>query len=83
MIEVEKASGFPVSVACELLGVSRSGYHDWETRSPSDRELTDAWLTEKIKAIHLANRGVYGAPGSTRSCGWLTASVWVANGWSG
>jgi len=62
MIEVEKASGFPVSIACELLGVSRSGFHDWLTRSPSDRALTDAWLTEKIKAIHIANRGVYGAP---------------------
>lgn len=33
MIEAERASGFPVSVACELLGVSRSGYHDWATRS--------------------------------------------------
>jgi putative transposase len=62
MIEVEKASGFPVSIACELLGVSRSGYHAWVTRSPSDRALTDAWLTEKIKAVHIANRGVYGAP---------------------
>jgi len=62
LIAVEKASGFPVSIACELLGVSRAGYHDWETRSPSDRELTDAWLTEKIKEIHTANRGVYGAP---------------------
>jgi transposase InsO family protein len=62
LIEVEKASGFPVSIACDLLGVSRSGYHDWETRSPSDTELTDAWLTERIREIHTANRGVYGAP---------------------
>lgn len=46
---------------CELLRVSRSGFHDWETRSPSDRELSDAWLTEKIREIHIANRGVYGA----------------------
>jgi len=61
MIAVEKASGLPVSVACELLGVSRSGFHDWETRSPSDREFTDAWLLEKIKQIHTDNRGVYGA----------------------
>jgi hypothetical protein len=61
MIAVEKASGFPVSVACRLLGVSRAGFHDWQTRSPSDRELTDAWLTEKIREIHIANRGVYGA----------------------
>ena len=31
-------------------------------RAPSDRALTDAWLTERIRAIHEAHRGVYGAP---------------------
>ena len=30
--------------------------------SAVDRALTDAWLTEKIKEIHDAKRGVYGAP---------------------
>jgi putative transposase len=63
MIAAEKATeGVPVSRACELLGVSRSGYHGWATRPPSDRALSDAWLVEKIKEIHQANRGVYGAP---------------------
>lgn len=52
----------PVSRACELLGVSRSGYHKWQTRPPSDRALSDAWLIEKITEIHTDNRGVYGAP---------------------
>jgi putative transposase len=31
-------------------------------RAPSDRALTDAWLTDKIKRIHETSRGVYGAP---------------------
>jgi putative transposase len=63
MIAAEEATeGVPVSRACELLGVSRSGYHKWATRPPSDRALSDAWLVEKIKEIHQANRGVYGAP---------------------
>jgi putative transposase len=63
MIEAEKATeGVPVSRACELLGVSRSGFHKWQTRPPSDRALSDAWLSEKITEIHAANRGVYGAP---------------------
>jgi putative transposase len=62
IIEAEKANGIPLSLACELLGVSRSGYYEWATRAPSDRELTDAWLTEKIRQIHAENRGVYGAP---------------------
>jgi putative transposase len=47
---------------CRVLGVNRTGFHDWERRPPSDRALTDAWLTEKIKQIHAASRGVYGAP---------------------
>jgi putative transposase len=61
MISAEKART-PVSVCCELLGVSRLGYYEWAGRAPSDRALTDAWLTEKIKQIWEANRKVYGAP---------------------
>jgi transposase InsO family protein len=60
MISAEKATGFPVSVACRLLGVSRSAFYVWEDGAPSDRRLTDAWLLERIKAIHTAHRGVYG-----------------------
>jgi HTH-like domain len=62
MISAEKASGVPVSLLCELFEVSRSGYYEWATRAPSDRDLQDAWLTEKIREIHAENRGVYGAP---------------------
>lgn len=39
-----------------------TSFHDWERRPPSERALEDAWLTEKIEQIHLASRGVYGAP---------------------
>jgi putative transposase len=61
MISAEKAST-PVSVCCALLGVSRSGYHDWERRAPSDRALSDAWLIERIRGIWAENRKVYGSP---------------------
>jgi putative transposase len=61
MISAEKAST-PISVCCRLLGVSRSGYYDWERRAPSDRALTDAWLIEKIREIWAENRKVYGSP---------------------
>ena len=61
LIAAEKAQ-HPVALMCEVLGVSRSGFHAWERRPPSDRALSDAWLTEQIKEIHQANRGVYGAP---------------------
>lgn len=48
----------PVSVACELLGVSTSGHYAWGSRAPSDRALSDAWLVSQIKEIHASNRGV-------------------------
>jgi putative transposase len=60
IISAEKAS-FPVSVMCNVLDVSRSGFHEWERRAPSDRALSDAWLTEKIKQVHEHARGVYGS----------------------
>jgi putative transposase len=60
MISAEKART-PVSVACGLLGVSRSGFYDWQRRAPSDHALSDAWLIEKIKQIHGEHRGVYGS----------------------
>ena len=60
-IAAEKTN-FPVAVMCRVLGVSRTGFHNWERRAPSDRALTDAWLTEKIRQIHDGGRGVYGAP---------------------
>ena len=60
IISAERAS-FPVSVMCQTLGVSKSGFHAWERRAPSDRALGDAWLTSRIKEIHENARGVYGS----------------------
>ncbi len=61
LISAEKART-PVSVACRLLGVSRSGYYEWAANRPSARAQQDAELIERILAIHGANRGVYGSP---------------------
>jgi putative transposase len=60
-IAAEKTN-FPVAVMCRMFGVSRTGFHNWERRAPSDRALQDAWLTERIRQVHDASRGVYGAP---------------------
>jgi putative transposase len=60
-IAAEKAN-HPVKAMCRVLGVSRSGFYAWQARPPSERALTDAWLIERIRAIHADNRGVYGAP---------------------
>jgi transposase InsO family protein len=41
--------------------VSVSGYYAWRTRPASARSLRRAWLTERIRAVHVASRGTYGA----------------------
>jgi putative transposase len=60
-IRAEKAN-HSVSLMCRLVGVSRSGFHAWERRAPSQRSLHDAWLVEKIRAIHRCSRETYGSP---------------------
>jgi putative transposase len=60
--EAKKAKEHPVSLQCELLGVSESGYWAWFKRPPSDRALSDAWVTERIRMIHAASSGRYGSP---------------------
>src|SRR5205823_8064656 len=60
LIAAEKAT-YPVSVMCRALEVNRTSFHDWERRVPSDRALTDAFLIEKIREIHAASDGTYGA----------------------
>jgi putative transposase len=60
-IAAEKAT-YPISLMCRVLGVNRTSFHDWERRPPSDRELYDAFLIEKIKEIHTASGGTYGSP---------------------
>ena len=59
-IAAEKAN-HSISLMCKLLGVSRSGFHAWERRPPSDRALADAWLAERIRLVHRDSRGTYGA----------------------
>lgn len=52
----------PVSLMCRVLGVSRSGYYAWRGRPPSARDLADADLADRVRAVHERSRGTYGAP---------------------
>ena len=58
-IAAERAN-FPISLCCRVLGVSRSGFHAWLRRAPSDRDLADAWLCEQVRTIHVESRSTYG-----------------------
>ena len=53
---------YPVTVMCEVLGVSRSGYYAWLERPPSKRAIANEELTERIRAIHKESRETYGSP---------------------
>jgi putative transposase len=61
LIEAQKAT-HSVPMLCRLLGVSRSGYYAWRSRSPSERFRFDAVLSEKIETIHRNSRATYGSP---------------------
>jgi putative transposase len=60
-IDAERAC-LPVALLCRMLGVSRSGYYAWRSRSPSKRSREDATLTAKIHEIHRRSRETYGSP---------------------
>ena len=51
-----------VSRILKKLGVSRSGYHAWRKRAPSNTEMRRAALKEKIQEIYDESHQNYGAP---------------------
>lgn len=53
---------FPIHTMARMLGVSASGYYAWRSRQPSARARSDAELLRRIRTIHLASQGTYGAP---------------------
>ena len=58
---------WPISLACEVLGVSASGYHQRKRREPIDpsrprRALSNDALLVHIRAVHERARGEYGWP---------------------
>jgi putative transposase len=61
LVDAEKAH-YPVTVLCEVLGVSRSGYYDWKDRPCCERSKADAQLAVQIAAVHTKSRKRYGSP---------------------
>lgn len=52
---------WPLSRLCSALGVSRSGFHAWLTRRPSQRALDDDRIAPVVRASFLASDRTYGA----------------------
>jgi putative transposase len=53
---------FPIRTLCETLGVSTSGFYDWQGRPPSARAQANATLLHEIRAAHQASDETYGMP---------------------
>jgi len=53
---------FPISVMCEVLSVSRSGYYAWLKNPESKRKQSNSKLREKIRTIHRDSGEAYGSP---------------------
>jgi putative transposase len=58
---------WPVSLACEVLGVSPSGYHERKARENADtsrppRSISNDALLMHIRAVHAETKGEYGWP---------------------
>jgi transposase InsO family protein len=53
---------YPVSVLCETLGVSLSGYYAWRKRPVCEHRRADEGLGEQIQHVYHACRQVYGSP---------------------
>lgn len=52
---------WPAAWMCEALGVSRSGFHAWLTRAPSQRARDDDEIGARVRASHVGSYRTYGA----------------------
>ena len=50
-----------VTVLCDALDIKRSSYYDWRSRLESHRAKQNRYLLNRIRMIHEASRGNYGA----------------------
>ena len=53
---------YPIALLCEIMDVSRSGYHAWAAGRRSARERRDDALRPKLRAAFDASRQTYGYP---------------------
>jgi len=58
----EHESEFRIQRMCRVLGVGRSGYYAWCSRSASQRVQEDEVLLVKIQQEYQISRGTYGSP---------------------
>lgn len=63
----EKHVSYSVSLQCDVLGVSRSGYYRWAQQEIPRRKRENAALIQRSRELYAQSRGRYGSPRITRS----------------
>lgn len=53
---------WPTRVPCRLLGVSTSGFYEWQSRPPSARSPAKAHLLKRIRESFVLSGHTYGSP---------------------
>ena len=53
---------YPVTILCDVLGVSPAGYYAWRSRPESRRSAANRGLVEDIRRVHRDTCGRYGSP---------------------
>src|SRR5271165_290073 len=58
----DRRADYPVTILCEVLGVSPAGYYAWRARPESRRSVANRALADEIKRVHRDTGGRYGSP---------------------
>lgn len=61
LVEAEKAE-HRISRLCSVLGVTRQGFYAWRRRGPSQHQLEDEELKQRIARVYDESLQTYGAP---------------------
>lgn len=81
----QKASGFPVTKACEVAEMSTSGFYDWSKREaapPTERELRHGGVVvneNRVRRLMRAGEGIVGDARGAEVLGeWRRAQLYRA-----
>jgi transposase InsO family protein len=58
----DRRADYPVTIMCDVLGVSPAGYYAWRARPESRRAADNRQLVDDIKRVHRDACGRYGSP---------------------
>ena len=58
----DRRADYPVTILCDVLGVSPAGYYAWRSRPESRRSVANRELVDDIKRVHRETNGRYGSP---------------------